>query len=117
MTVKATDFVQSNSQTLTFTVNDTAPSVTTISPVTVAHHAAVPTVNLVVTDPDPDSSLRTFSVAVSGVNALPASPTVASNYGPLYDVRMQYGLTTPDQAAEPQCAPSKREIPAKRQWQ
>ncbi len=32
--------------------------------------------------------------------AMPASPTVASNRGPLYDVQTQYGLTTPDIAAE-----------------
>jgi ELWxxDGT repeat protein len=87
VTVTATDSTHSHSQALTFTVADVIPSIAPLANLPVNQGAAVPAVPLVVNDPDPDSTLRTFSVAVSG-------------YNPLYDLQAQLGLTKSDIAAD-----------------
>ncbi len=84
VTVRATDSVNTYSQTSTFTVADVAPSIAPVGPVNVNHNSSVPTTTLSITDPDPDAALRTDSVTVSG-------------YNPLYDLQVQLGLTAADQ--------------------
>ncbi len=99
--VTASDGLLSNMESFTFAVTATAPTVAPIGNVSINHNAPAPTtVPTRVTDPNPDAAMRTYSVAVSGynpsANALPpASPTVASNRGPLYDAQTLLGLTIP----------------------
>jgi cyclophilin family peptidyl-prolyl cis-trans isomerase len=82
ITVTVSDGAQATSQTFTFTVNDTAPSVPAVNTQTVAHNAADPTFGL-----NAGSSVPlTYAINVTGDNTL-------------YNLKLQYGLSTADIAA------------------
>ncbi len=81
VTATVSDGAESTAQSFLFTSTNAAPTVPTISPVTVAHGAAVPTVSLGASDTNGDA--LTYSVSVSADN-------------PLYDIQVEFGLTKPD---------------------
>ncbi len=84
VTVTANDSLLSTSQAFTFTVTDTAPSVSPVAAQSTAHDAALPTFNLGATDAEHDP--LTYTSSVAGDNTL-------------YDLKLQYGLTNADIAA------------------
>ena len=76
--VTANDGVLTTTQSFTFSVNDSAPNVPTINPITIAPGGTIPAFNVNATG----NSTLSYSVSVGGEN-------------PLYDIQVQYGLNQP----------------------
>ncbi len=81
VTVKAADSTKTYTQSFAFAINETAPNVPAVGPITIEHAAPAPTFNLNATDAQGDS--LTYSAIVSG-------------YNPFYDLQQQLGLTQSD---------------------
>ncbi len=79
VTVTANDGHMSASKSFTLQVNDTAPSVQAVDPITVSHGGSQSTINLAASG----NGTLTYSVSVTG-------------YNPLYDLQQQLGLNQAD---------------------